>query len=154
MTTRTPAVVAALMMVGDLAHLQRQRLEVVGARHVVLDVDADGAGGDDAQHDLRDRVGRRGVGVFDVRGHRHFHRAHDARDRLDHLARRHDAAVRIAERGGDAGARRRDGGESFGLEQPRAGGVPGIRQDENRRPVVKRAEPLSGIRHGASISSI
>ena len=75
----------------------------------------------------------------------------DPRDRLDHLARRHDAAVGIAERGGDAGARRRDGGKPFGLEQPGAGGVPGVRQHENRRPVVKRAEPFSGIRHAASV---
>ena len=44
-----------------------------------------------------------------------------------------------------------DGGEAFGLEQPGAGGVPGVWQDQNRRPVVERAEPFGGIRHAASI---
>ena len=46
MTTRTPALVAALMMARDLVDLQRQRLQILGAGHVVLEVDADRAGGD------------------------------------------------------------------------------------------------------------
>src|SRR5213594_3449540 len=43
----------------------------------------------------------------------------------------------------------RDGRKAFGLEHARAGGVPGVGEDENRRRLVEGAQPLSWVRHGA-----
>ena len=72
MTTRTPALVVALMIVLILSTCSASGSRSSGARHVVLEVDADGAGRDDPQHDLGDRVGRGRVGMLDVGRHGTF----------------------------------------------------------------------------------
>jgi hypothetical protein len=85
--------------------------------------------------------------VLDIGGDRNRHGARDPRDRLDHLARRHNPAVRISKGSSDASARRRNGRKPFRLEEARAHGVPRIRQHQNRRPMMEIAEQFGFIDH-------
>src|SRR4026207_1050996 len=64
-------------------------------------------------------------------------------------AHRDDAAVRIAECGSDAGARRRNGRKTFGFEDAGARGVPRVRENENGRPFVQGAQPRCLLRSAA-----
>jgi hypothetical protein len=102
----------------------------------------------------RERVGGRArrvaVACLEIGGDRDVDRRGDALDDPQHLRDGRLLAVLPAEGAGDGGARRRDratpGKRS---EDPRARDVPRVRQNEQRRPAVQRAE-LVRARHAPS----
>src|SRR6185436_10337694 len=81
--------------------------------------------------------------ALDVGGHRHTNGAHDARGRLDHLPPGRMLAVGKAERPVDAAAGGGNRAEARGLEQPRAHGVPRIRQEQKWGAAMR---PPEGVR--------
>ena len=103
----------------------------------VLDVDADGARRDHAAGQLR--VAEPVAGL-DVGGHGQLDRARHAGHGRQHLVRWRLLAVGVAERVGDAAARRGDGGEARLLDEPRRAGVPGVGQHQRVARDVQRAQ--------------
>ena len=61
---------------------------------------------------------------------RHRDASRDPRRGGEHLRTRGTFMVLVAERGGDAGAGRRDDRKARCLDRPRGGNVPGIRQQQ------------------------
>ena len=89
----------------------------------------------------RHQIGRRqAVSGFGVDRHRHVDGARDAPRRGEHLARRGILVVVVAERVGDAGARRGDHGIPGCHDRTGGGDVPGVREQQRVTGCVQRPQ--------------
>jgi hypothetical protein len=119
----------------------------------VFDVHAYRACVDDGTHSFADFSRGFSVAGFEVYRERNVDHARDATDRIEQTVASNVLSIGIAVCGGESGAGGCNGGRTGEFEDPGAGGVPGIKHNENFACVVKLLEGSGfcdlGLVHGA-----
>src|SRR6267143_3719286 len=108
----------------------------------IFDVDPDGTRPEDALHHRHDLPRRRSEPADDVRAERHRKGSGNPLGGQHECLAVNDLPVRIAEGDHDAGARCRDGRETFILENAGTGDIPCVRQDEQLLALMQLPECL------------
>jgi hypothetical protein len=137
-------------LVGDLPHcrdlgrrlrgLEQGSGARAGGAACVLEIEADCAAVDHGLRPVRRIFGFVSVARFDVGAHPHIHRPDDAGDHVEHLVAFYLLTVGVAGGSGDPSARRTDRHRLVRSEEPRAGDVERVRQDDDRSCSVPAAE--------------
>ncbi len=127
---------------------------IVGGAEAVLDVDAGAARGDDVIHVAQQLVARRGVALDDVERHGNRDRASDGTHDHEELIPG-GLFVGIPEHRAHRGAGGRHGRKAEPFHEAGAGGVPGIRQEEEAVTLMQFTERLRFLldSHGKMIAA-
>jgi hypothetical protein len=146
MTAGSPAAMAAARAGANAGTgiLDRPNRLVRGCR-AILDVEADHAGLQDFGDALAHLIRRLTVAGLDVGGDRHANRPHNAFRCRHHFLPGRAFAVGEAQAPGHAAAGGRHRAKTGGLELTRAHGVPGVRQQQQRRRPMRLPKGLSQL---------
>src|SRR6185295_16947696 len=116
----------------------------------VFDVDARGSGIDDTGGELGHRVRVFRIAALHVDGERHANDASDLASSRDEFSIRENVVIGVATRPGESRTGRRNRLGTQALNQPRAAGIPGVREQQHAWVLVETSKYL--CRHVSSSS--